>query len=129
MFVLCLVLAACASTQGTADRPSGTALSVVAVIHGQRELIGQRIVIRGVLSECNRLSCVLLGERENGRERFLSIGYSVAFDAVARRHSGRTVEVEARLTDVCLQDPDPRIIPVCADRSDTLADPVFIRAL
>ncbi|HKR24869.1 MAG TPA: hypothetical protein VJS15_06385 [Allosphingosinicella sp.] len=117
-------LAACAAPQGA----SGTALSVVEVIDGQRELIGRRVVIRGVLSACERLSCALLGEDRNGRERFLSIGRSDAFDAAARRHAGRTVEIEARLTDTCLPSPDPDVIPVCADRSSTLADPVFIRA-
>lgn len=109
-------------------RPSRAALSVIEVIDGQEDLIGRRVVIRGVLSECQRLSCVLVGEDGNGRERFLSIGSSAAFDAAARSHSGRTVEIEARLTDVCLPVPDPDVIPVCADRSSTLADPVFIRA-
>ena len=110
------------------SRPSRTALSVIDVILGQQDLIGRRLVVRGVLSECERLSCGLLGEDRNGREQRLSIGSSASFDAAARRHSGRTVEIEARLTDRCLPLPDSDSIPVCADRSSTLADPVFIRA-
>ncbi|MBX3561558.1 MAG: hypothetical protein KF780_07050 [Sphingomonas sp.] len=99
------------------------------VIYGQRDLIGTRIVVRGRLSRCQPLSCVLHGVDENGRERFLSIGFSEAFDAVARRYGGRTVEIEAQLTDRCLPSRDPDIITACADRPATLADPIFIRLL
>jgi hypothetical protein len=122
--MLSLASAACTPLRSA----SGTAFSVSEVIYGQRELIGRRIVIRGVLSQCHRRSCVLRGEDASGRERFLSIGASDAFDSVARRYAGRTVEIVARLTDVCLASPDPDIIAACADRASTLVDPVFIRA-
>jgi hypothetical protein len=124
-----LASAACVSAQSTSERTSAGALSVFDVIERQRELIGTRILIRGRLSHCQRLSCSLLGVDRNGRERFLSIGWDAAFDSVAERHSGQTVEIKARLTDVCLPDGDPTIIAVCADRPGTLADPVFMRAL
>jgi hypothetical protein len=124
-------LAAVASVpaQGIAQRrPTMPALSVNDVIRNQQVLIGRRVLIRGRLSTCERLSCAILGRKESGVERFLSIGRSPTFDAAARPYAGRTVEIEARLTDTCLPGVDPDVIAVCADRADTLVEPVFIRA-
>lgn len=129
MALLALASAACASAQGGPERPAGRAFSVAEVIYRQQALIGTRVVIRGRLSRCQPLSCTLHGKDGNGRERFLSIGRSAVFDAAAGRYSGRSVEIEALLTDHCLADPDPDLIALCADRASTLVDPIFLRAL
>jgi hypothetical protein len=129
VFVLAaLALGAGASALPPTERSSSAALSVVDAIERQHDLLGTRVVIRGTLSRCQRLSCGLNGTDRNGHERYLSIGRSPAFDRVAPRYAGRTVEIEVRLTDVCFPDVDPDIIVACSDRPGTLADPIFIRA-
>jgi hypothetical protein len=129
VFVLAaLALGADGSALPPADRSSSAAaMSVFEVIERQHDLLGRRVVIRGTLSRCQHLSCGLHGTDRNGHDRYLSIGRNPAFDAVAPRHAGRTVEIEARVTDVCLPDVDPDIIALCSDRPGTLADPIFIR--
>jgi hypothetical protein len=127
-FLAALALSAGGSASPAPEASASQVLSVIDVIERQRDLIGTRVVVRGRLSRCQHLSCGLHGTDANGRERYLSIGRSPAFDTVAPRYADRTVEIEVRLTDVCLPDVDPDIIVACADRPGTLADPIFIRA-
>jgi len=127
--IVSLAVAATASAQGGPHGSTAPALSVNEVIHQQRAHIGTRVRIRGRLSECQPRSCVISGRREKAMDRFLSIGRNAGFDAVAGRYAGRIVEIEALLTDLCLQNVDPTIVPLCADRSSTLVDPIFLRAL
>lgn len=126
---LALPLLLCAVATAAAGQPLGDALSVYQVIAGQSELKGKRVVIQGRISECHRQSCVLFGDDPQGLERFLSIGRSASFDVAVRGLGGRTVEIEARVQADCMPFADPEILPVCADRSDTLADPKLVRVL
>ena len=127
--LLSMALTADVTMQGGSDQSAAHALSVSEVIQRQDELVGSRLLVRGRLSACRPLSCSLSGPDRNGRERFLSIGRSASFDSMSQRAAGEMVEVEARLTDICLPSVDPDIIVACTDRPGTLADPIFIRAL
>jgi hypothetical protein len=106
-----------------------TSLSVYEVIALQATLIGKRVAVHGRLSDCRGLSCSLSGVDPKGNKRFLSIGPDLDFDAQVARLGGRKVEIEVTVTDECMPDIDPNIIPLCADRASTLIDPVLVRAL
>jgi len=113
------MLAACASAQA---RP--VALSVLDVSRQSEALNGKVIRVTGVVRDCQRLSCALLSPTD--ARHFLSIGNSDAFDRSIRRVLGREIVIEATLNNRCVVDFDHDVIPICGDRSDSLANPVLI---
>ena len=116
-----LALTACV-TVPSVQPPS---LSVAEVIGDSSALLGKRVLVRGRIGECRHLSCGLSGIDEGGRSRYLSLGGGNAFDRSVRGLAGKSVLIEATVTDHCMPHPDPDIIVVCTDRPSTLDDPIF----
>jgi hypothetical protein len=102
-----------------------TPLSVVEVIRGADALVGKRVLVQGVITECRPLSCGLKAIDENGHERYLSLELDAGFDDSVRSLSGRSVLVEVTITDTCMPDADPDVIVLCTDRPPTLASPIL----
>jgi hypothetical protein len=115
-----LVLLACASAQARR-----APLSVLEVSRQSGVLNGKVIRVTGIVRNCQRLSCALLSPVNE--QHFLSIGKSDSFDRAVQRVLGREIVIEATLNDRCVADFDHGVIPICVDRSNSLANPVLIR--
>jgi len=113
------MLAVCAHAQA---KPA--ALSVLEVSRRSEGLNGKVVRVTGIVRHCQRLSCALLSP--TNENHFLSIGRSDAFDRDVRRVLGHEIVIEATLDDRCVVDFDHNIIPICGDRSNSLANPVLI---
>ena len=105
-------------------------LSVGDVWARHHELDGQVLRIRGIVTNCQPLSCQLR-ESATAKARWLSLGSSTRFDAAVKNELGREIVVEGRLDSTCLHlfaDPpsNSREIVVCADRFPTIVSPKLI---
>jgi hypothetical protein len=115
------------------------------VIERHDELDGRRILVRGWLSYCLPLNCVLYASNDLDSDT-LSIGSSRSFDKVAKRLSGKKIEILAKLDADCsyhvADRPDDKASPnedgvsedghyhsICLDRADVLSKPRLVRVL
>lgn len=109
----------------TTASPPPPSLSVAEVIKGSGALLGKRALVHGRISECGYWSCGLSGVDGAGQIRHLSLGGGAEFDRSVRGLAGKTVLIEATITDICMPNPDANIMVVCTDRPPTLDDPIF----
>ncbi|MBL0916782.1 MAG: hypothetical protein IBJ13_15160 [Sphingopyxis sp.] len=114
-------LAVCTAVSASPEAP----LSVVEVIQHSQSLVGKRVIVEGIISECQPLSCGLEGLGEDGRKRYLSLERDDGFDDSVRSLAGRSVRIEATVTDTCMPNIDPDVIVMCTDRPPTLVSPAL----
>jgi hypothetical protein len=122
--ILPLLLAACATPFGT-ERT----YTVAEIEDHHFELIGHHINVIGYVHGCGGLSCAIqeTSDPENIDDAFLSIGSSATFDHEVEPFLGRQIVVAATYTGDCVDaDPNDDVIPVCADRVETLKQPKFL---
>ena len=118
-----LAIGSCA----TVTTPPG-AISVAQLLDNAPNLVGKKVTIVGFIGPCVPLSCAIGDQRDVwSDDNAISIGAAPEFDRKVNALKGRRVFIRADFTGSCVDlDRSDDVIPVCADRGDTLSKPEFI---
>jgi hypothetical protein len=99
-----------------------------------QELNGKKVVVRGWLPHCHRLSCPLFSsqadaeaaEKSVAGKSWISIGSTRSFNRAVWKKTPAEIVLVGRVNADCIQPPPPRIegeqqvIVLCADRTPDL---------